>query len=265
MSEPSVLINPTPIQVAARVEQQPIVMQPANRSLIVIPEGYKDMSDPMSYLGTGPSAIWHATPVELDLTDTTFGAWSASTTASSIWSDATIIKSIAITPNDHDYVLEWKVAVDMAYVDGATLKVCPATWCGLIYYDIFRYSSNLTNLKAKTLNSTSTVALRTLGMIEYYNSNGVLTYSVTSYGVYGVAVAPTFTSATSATPTLNIKLPSLSARCNTTYFAVARKPEVDLENTHIKIDGTLYQFDADTIFERRARKELMDFIQPHLI
>lgn len=265
MSEPSVLINPTPIQVAARVEQQPIVIQPANQSLIVIPEGYKDMSDPMSYLGTSPTAIWNATSVELDLTDTTFGAWSASTTASSIWSDATIIKSIAIAPNDHDYVLEWKVAVDMAYIDGATLKVCPVTWCGQIYYDIFCYSSNLANLKAKTLNSTSTVALRTLGMLEYYNSNGALAYNVVSYGVYGVAVAPTFTSATSTTPTLNIKLPSLSARCNTTYFAVARKPEVSLENTHIKIDGTLYQFDADTIFERRARKELMDFIQPHLI
>lgn len=262
--EPRVIINPVPVQVAARVEQVPSVVQPVNDTIIVIPDGYKDMSHPMSYLGTNPVKIWELTPIELTLADTTYSAWEASTTASAVWSVADPITSILITPIEHDYVIEWRTVVNVAYNDGATLKACPITWAGLHHHNIFRYSSSLANIKADNLNSTTYLNLRSLGMIEYYNANSVETWNATTYGIYTTIVTPTFTSATSTTPTLNIKLPTVTARCHATYFAVARKSEVNLANTHIRIEGALYQFDANSGFERRARKELTEFWKPHL-
>jgi hypothetical protein len=82
----------------------------------------------------------------------------------------------------------------------------------------------------------------TAPIIDYYNTSGThtMTYSG-SYGFYQSAVAATFSNSTSDTPNLTIKTPSISARCNSTYFAVARGSDVDKANSTVKLKGELWR------------------------
>ena len=62
----------------------------------------------------------------------------------------------------------------------------------------------------------------------YYNTSGTATFTWSStYGFYPAAVAATFSSSTTDTPNITIKTPTLNARCNSSYFAVARGSDVD--------------------------------------
>ena len=76
----------------------------------------------------------------------------------------------------------------------------------------------------------------------YWNTNGAKTYTYSiSYGIYPAATAATFSSATADSPTVTVKRPSWSARCSNTYFATARAPELDTDNSTIKIYGEAFE------------------------
>ena len=62
-----------------------------------------------------------------------------------------------------------------------------------------------------------------------------------SYGIYPAAVAATFSSSTSNTPTITLKRPTISARCNDSYWKVASAEAQDSANSTIKIIGQLWR------------------------
>ena len=125
---------------------------------------------------------------------------------------------------------------------GATTKA-QLKWEGADQYQhIRKYPNSLANIRAGNWNGNNCTTYFTVPFMRYWNTSGSLTYTHSiSYGIYPAVTAATFSSSTSNTPTMTIKTPSISARCNSTYFATARAAEVDQANTFIHRVGKLYR------------------------
>ena len=68
-----------------------------------------------------------------------------------------------------------------------------------------------------------------------------MTFGTTTYGIYWSIQAPTFSSTTSATSTVTVRTPILQARCSSTYFATARKTEIDSKHSYFHMAGKAYR------------------------
>jgi len=97
-------------------------------------------------------------------------------------------------------------------------------------------------MPAGTFNQNTYSILQTAPLNIYYNTSGTktATYNV-SYGIYPSAVAAAFSSTTAVSPNVTIYQPNYYARCNASYFATDRAPELDQDNSRIRIVGELYR------------------------
>lgn len=173
--------------------------------------------------------------------DTTFDSWTASTTASAILATANVGTFVADMLN-YEYLLWWSVGGAIAHSSGATLKAVP-DWEGAeLIQAIFRRANSLANIEAGNAAGNATLTTTTAPLNVYYNTSGTKTYTFSnSYGIYPAATNPTFSNATANSPTVTVKRPTLNARCSSSYFATARKAEVDSENTEIRMVCKLYR------------------------
>lgn len=174
---------------------------------------------------------------ETALEDTDYATWTPSTTAAVIVATKNLTQTLSTDMAQYEYILHWSYRFDAAYSSGATMKAQIVTECQDAWQHLFRRPSNLTNLDSETFNSNVCVTMTTAPLLVYYNTSGTktMTYSNT-YGIYPAVQAATFSSTTSDTPTITIKTPTCSARCNSSYFALARAPELDQENSKFKWD-----------------------------
>ena len=178
---------------------------------------------------------------EYALKDTSFDTWTPSTTAHTIVSTKTAGTFVADMTR-YEYIQKWEVSFDAAYNSGANLKIQVYKQYGDLYQSIYRRPSSWTNIETQNFNSNAVNTAYSAYLIRYYNSSGTLTYAYTgSYGIYGAVTAPTFSSSTSATPTVTVKTPTISARCSNTYMSTARAAELDKANSTVTIKGELYR------------------------
>ena len=199
---------------------------------------------PWSFMGTGVTKVEDVFDSgEVALEDTLFASWTPSTTAKAIVATKNVGTFTAhMTTNE--YILKWIFEFDNAWNSGATLKVTPIKQVVEIYTGIFRRPSNLANLTSGTFNGNATATIYTAPIIKYYNGSGVQTLAYTaSYGIYPAATAPTLSSSTAASPTVTIKMPTVNARCSTTYMSTARAAEIDQANAKYRLRGELWQMD----------------------
>lgn len=175
------------------------------------------------------------------LKNTDFDDWEASTTATSMKATENIT-TFSADMTQYEYLVRWQYRCDFEYLEGVTTKAIPLIECTEIWQTIFKRPSNLTNLNSGTFNGNACVTLYTSPLYNYRNTSGneTMTYS-NSYGVYPSVTAHTFSSSTSDTPTVTLKTPAIYARCNSSYFATARKAYVDNENTKYHLVGELYR------------------------
>ncbi len=199
-----------------------------------------------TWMGDNPLFLGKVYSLDTTLDKTTFDTWSASTTAGTIQAseNGTVTK---IDLEHYEYFLEWLWCIDVAQLDGATLKAMPDRSYGAFYQVAHRRPYGLANFEIENVAYGYVTALYTGSQYYiYYNTSGNRTWTTTMYGVYGANTAGTLSSTSSATPNLTPKSPAITARCNASYFATGRKAEVDAENTTIKVQGNLYRVDKDT-------------------
>lgn len=190
----------------------------------------------------------HSFSATLDNTD--YATWTPSTTAAVIVASVTKTAR-AINTGDYDYLLRWRFTADVAYTEGVTMKAVPIRQAIEIYQAIIKRPSSLANLQIPTFTANGCITLYTAPIIDYYNTSGSHTMTFTgSYGFYPAAVAATFSSSTSNTPNLTIKTPTISARCNSSYFATARGAYVDQENSTVKLHGDLWRMKRGNAAEK---------------
>ena len=196
------------------------------------------------FMGKMPEFVNTIYTNEVALEDTDFATWTPSTSASTIVASVTAGTFSANFAN-YEYILKWETSVDVALQAGATTKA-QLIWEGADQYQILcKRPNSLVNIGAMNFNGNTCFTYYTVPFMRYYKTDGTSTYTHSiSYGIYPVVTAATFSNATSNTPTVTVKTPSVSARCYKSYFTEARAAEVDQENTSIKIVGKLYRIEV---------------------
>ena len=202
----------------------------------------------------------HSLSTSLDLTD--YATWTPSTTASIII--ASVNKTAkSINTGTYDYLIRWMFTADIVYKSGTSMVSAPIRQAIELWQSIFKRPSSLVNLKKPTYTANACVTMFTAPIIDYYNASGTDTMAYTgSYGFYPSAVAATFSSSTSNSPNLTIKTPYVYARCNATYFAVARGADVDQVNSIIKMRGELWRMKKSNAVEEIYKKAVELYNNP---
>lgn len=180
---------------------------------------------------------------EVALADTGFASWTPSTTAKAIVA-TTNAKTFVADMAHYEYILKWETTFTPVYTEGATLKA-QVIWEGADQYQILcKRPNSIANIEAMNFNGNTCNTYFSVPLLRYYNTSGTVTYTHSiSYGIYPGLTASTFSSSTSNTPTVTIKTPTLNARCNSSYFAVARAPELDQTESIATITGKLYRIE----------------------
>lgn len=193
------------------------------------------------FMGKMPEFMEVVYEDEVALADTGFATWTPSTTAKAIRTTQNV-KTFAADMAHYEYILKWETSFNAVLNEGATKKA-QLIWEGADQYQILcKRPNSLANIAAENFNSNTCNTYFTVPFMRYYNTSGVETYThAISYGIYPGLTASSFSSSTSNAPTVTIKTPTINARCNSSYFAVARAPELDQAESKFKTVGKLYR------------------------
>lgn len=193
----------------------------------------------------------------IKLADTSFNTWTPSTTASTIRSSQTA-GSFSAHMGEYEYLIKWEFGFNAVTVSGATLKAQVLYEGANQWQALHKRPSSWANIQAENFNGNACSTYYTVPFLRYWNTSGTLTYTHSiSYGIYPVLVASTFASSTADNTTVTLKTPSVSARCNATYFATARAPQLDKDLSTFRLVGKLYR----TEIPGEVRKMYEDFYE----
>lgn len=213
---------------------------------------------PDDWKGRKPELIKQLDVLEYALSDTNFATWTPSTTASSIRATSAA-GTFSANLTNYEYLIRWRVRLDAVYNEGVTPKATPHVQMQEIWQAITRRPDTIATMASGTFSTNVCLTLYTAPLLIYYNSSGVDTrYYSATYGLYGSAAAAAFSSTSSATPTITLKVPQLNARCSSTYFATGMAPNIDQENTKFKIKCEVYQMEIKTSAMRNIYEGLID-------
>lgn len=175
------------------------------------------------------------------LANTDFATWTPSTTAKTIRATSNLT-TFSASMTSYDYLIRWQFDFTAAYPTGTTTTVAPKRQFVELWQAIIRRPRYLSDMEASSFNYNVCLTFFTAPGIIYYNSSGTQTLAYTSsYGIYPGATAATFSSATSASPTVTVKLPTISARCSTTYMSTAMAGVIDQQNSIVKMRADLFR------------------------
>ena len=206
---------------------------------------YHDMADPMSFLGKDVELVNdNLYFAEYTLADTAFNTWTPSSTAQVCV--ASVTKNSKFTATDlpnYEYYLCWECGCDPVYDGTQTLKALTTQSRAFLIQEIFRRPTSSTNIGNKNYNGDVCNSAFTQTFMRYYGTTtGSLTYTWSaSYGFYFGLVASTFSSTTSDSPNINLKTPTMSARCSTTYLSTTNAGKIDKDASKCWIKGKLYR------------------------
>lgn len=175
------------------------------------------------------------------LADTSYSTWTASTTAGTIKS-AVAAGTYGADFSTYEYIVKWSFSFDAEYSGTAVMKAIPVQEYSDIYQVLCKRPNTYANIQAMNFNGNTCITYFTVPLYRYYNTSGSLTYThSTSYGIYPTVQAVTFSHSTADNATCTFKTPAITARCNATYFATARKNDITTDSP-IRLTGTLYRF-----------------------
>ena len=200
--------------------------------------------NPTLMTGTGWS---YSTTIYLK--NTSYPAWTPSTTTTTILSAGTdpVIEIAHNYSAGYDYFLLCKVDVSVAYLSGATMLSAPTRFILVSGTEFFAYPKTYAAFVNHSVDSATIATPASRYYLAYYNASGVFKFDQILYGTaYVNSGASISTSSGSTSATYKIKLPAIYARCSPTYFDTARAAEVDVNNTTIKFDYSVYRIDAGT-------------------
>lgn len=174
------------------------------------------------------------------LSTTTYDSWTPSTSAKAIKSTTTLTTFVA-DMTTYEYIIKWETQADVVYADGTTMNTCPIRQVACLYSYIFKRPYNLDAVTSGTRTSNATISY-SAPLTKYYNSSGNLAIGWTaSYGIYPGVTSPTFSNATTDTPTVTVKTPTWNARCSTTYMSTTSASAIDATKTTLQFKAKLYR------------------------
>ena len=207
---------------------------------------FYDRSGPVDWMGIEAEFVQNVYNKQYALSETGYPDWTPSTTAGAIVA-STNLTAYTADMATYEYLIKWRFECDVAWNSGVTQKAIPMRTLQEHLQVIAKRPSSYANIEAGEFDGNACLTGFTAPWMRYYNSSGQLTYTWgASYGFYSAAVAATFSNATSDTPKITIKTPTVSARCSTTYFATSRAASVDQANSKLRLVGDLYRVKKGT-------------------
>lgn len=178
---------------------------------------------------------------EFTLADTSYGSWTASTTAGTIKS-AVSAGTYGADFSTYEYIVKWSFSFDAEYSNTAVMKAIPVQEYSDQYQVLCKRPNTYANIEAENFNGNTCVTYFTVPFYRYYNTSGSLTYTHSiSYGIYPSLQTVTFSHSTADNATCTFKTPAIYARCNATYFATSRKVDITTASP-FRLKGTLYRY-----------------------
>lgn len=170
----------------------------------------------------------------LSLSDTTYSSWTPSTSSSTIRNSSNLTDYTADFDN-YEYIVEQIWASVPTYNSGASMVTRFSKICSSYITNIYRRPGSFNDIDNSIFSVTTSNSI-TLGLMDYYNSSGNHTFAASTYqyGIYPSWSVPGYTT-TNITP----KIPSISARCNSSYFTTTAASE--LTGCNIKIYTKIYR------------------------
>lgn len=198
-----------------------------------------------NWLGKNPEFIRQVYELDTTLDETDYATWTPSTSVKTIVATQSLSQKEILDMTQYEYIIYWICDCNVAYDNTWTpAKGTCLRHLSVYTQAIFRRPTSVADTENLNLNYTATQQdSQSLSWCKYYSTASSIIVNSGAYGpcyISGVN-AGTFNSTSSTTPTLTIKTPTLSARCNTTYFDVTQAAKVDQKNTTIKMIGYLYR------------------------
>lgn len=215
-------------------------------------------SDPWSWMGKNPTRLYQSPTSTVLFKNTGWKDWTPTTTATTL-AATSVFTTQSINTADYEYWLHVQMYEEVYYDSNAVNKslinkCCADYWCA-----VTRYASNYANLNTGTRNANYAVGVYTQNVMDYYNASGTRTVAFSwGYALYPGFQTPTFSNASTTTPTLNIRTPTFNARCHNSYLTTANAGCVNKDTSFYKIKYELYRIDVGTSGIRNAQDNRMD-------
>lgn len=208
------------------------------------------MTSEFRWLGADVELVKTFDPITKKLSETTFATWTPSTTASDILATADVGTFAVSDFSVYEYYILWECKMPIVAAASATKKALPVFVVSSQAQAIYKRPSSWANLEAHNFNGNVCTSLATGTFMRYYGSTtNTLTYTWgTSYGFYFTLTAATFSSTTAANPTVTVKSPKVTARCNASYMSTTNAGLIDQDKTVITIQAKVYRAKAPSVF-----------------
>lgn len=223
---------------------------------IVVPKvgggeaAFYDMDDTFSWMGANAELVKTFNPVTTKLSDTAYNGWTPSTTGKDILATADVGTFAAEGMGEWEYYILWECKIPVVTTGSPTLKALPVYCVASNVQAICKRPSSWANIVNNVWNGNTCYSLTTGTLMRYYGATtNTLTYTwSTSYGFYFTLTAATFSNAVAAEPTVTVKSPKVSARCNASYMSTANAALIDQDKTIITIQAKIYRAKAPSVF-----------------
>lgn len=211
---------------------------------------FYDMDDTFSWMGAGAEIVKTFDASSTKLSDTSYSTWTPSTTASDILATSDVGTFAAEDMDKYEYIILWQCKIPIITASSATKKALPVFVVSSQAQAIYKRPSSWANIGAEIFNGNVCTSLATGTFMRYYGSTtNTLTYTWgTSYGFYFTLTAATFSSTTAANPTVTVKTPKVTARCNSSYMSTANAALIDKDETIITIQAKVYRVKSPLVF-----------------
>ena len=219
---------------------------------LLFPSGFVSAINDISGGGGGGSYPWYGPNTVLDYTktitinlknDTSWDSWTASTSATTILAASSNADfSYTYDFTQYSVAIVTQVATNYTYISTATKKAIPIANGGLFFTLGWGIPSSYDDYQTGT-NGSAVNSNITIGRCFYYSTSGVksVTSSVSSGGAY-ITNAPTISQSISGnSATLGYKRNAVLAKCSSSYFATARKADIDSENSNVFVKVYIYK------------------------
>lgn len=210
-----------------------------------------------SWMGKNASRVYQSSVITEYFGNSAWSTWTPTTTATTLAATETYT-TMSTNMNNYDYLIHFQMYEQLFYNSGAVNKALLNKACMDQWALCTRYASNRTNLVAGTRNGNNTASVLSQTVMDYYNTSGTQTVALSwGYGLYPSAPTPTFSSSTSATPTLNIRMPQFNARCSTSYLTTANAGYINQSTSYYKVKFEVWRVDAGSCMLRACQDNRM--------
>ena len=202
--------------------------------------------DPWSWMGKNPTKVATLEDTRTYFKDTPIASWTWATSGTVIRASQTYTAA-TYDATDYDYIQLLKFNAHFDYGNWSAVNaVKDFAFAGA--YSMHAYCRNTSAVQSSTPNGASSGLLASTYGLNYYSSNGSITYANQSNnGVYMTGMlAPTLSSTSTASPSVTWGCAAIQIKGNATYFTQDAFNNLDMDASYYDVVCEIWRVDGQT-------------------